>query len=324
MNSPFDIWQLTDGKPGHENQSLGLIEAIGRRLPVSQPDPALEHADDTWEHLASIRRIDLSGTKSLISRLRSAFSQTRGLPTPSLIVGAGHATHLPMIGLARRTGTPCVVLMKPSLPTGLFDLCLVPQHDLHGEMPGDHVVPTVGALNRVHVEEDVPKSGHLILLGGPSSAHGWDAALTLDAIARVTAATPHQSWALTDSRRTPEGMREEIRARFPHIELFPHEETDRAWLPARLAGAEEVWVTEDSISMIYESLSSGARVGLLPVPRKKSGRVARGIDQLIADGLATPYESWGKTGVLPPPARTLREADRCAALILERWYPQAR
>ena len=306
MNSPFDIWQLADGKPGHENQSLGLIEAIGRRLPVS------------------VHRIDLSEVKGPIARLKSGFRQTHGLGTPGLIVGAGHATHVAMIGLARRTGTPCVVLMKPSLPCGLFDLCLVPQHDLRGGIPGNNVVPTVGALNRVRQNGNPTRSGGLVLLGGPSSTHGWDSALTLDAIGRITAANPDQSWALTDSRRTPEGVRDEIRARFPHIELFPHEETDRAWLPARLAGAAEVWVTEDSISMIYESLSSGARVGLLPVPRKKSGRVSRGIDQLVEDGLATPFQSWSRTGTLPPPARTLREADRCAALILERWYPQAR
>lgn len=320
MNPPFVIWQLGDGKPGHENQSRGLIEAIARRLPHDIPPGE----DDTYHVVGSLHRIDLSGGKRLISRLRAAFTQSRDLPHPSLIVGAGHATHVPMIGLARRTGTPCVVMMKPSLPAGLFDLCLVPQHDLQKSTIADNVIPTVGALNRVHVEDDTAKSGHVILLGGPSSTHGWDSATTLQAIGEIVAASPTSRWTLTDSRRTPEGVRQEIGARFPQIEVFPHEETDREWLPARLAAASEVWVTEDSISMIYESLSSGARVGLLPVPRKKSGRVARGIDQLVEDGLATPFEHWSRTGTLPPPARTLREADRCAALILERWYPQAR
>ncbi|BCU77166.1 mitochondrial fission ELM1 family protein [Luteolibacter sp. LG18] len=305
MNSPFVIWQLGDGKPGHENQSLGLAEAIGRRIPVA------------------VHRIDLSGGERLIARLRSTFRQSREFPAPSLIVGAGHATHVPMIGLARRTGTPCVVLMKPSLPAGLFDLCLVPRHDLRG-VPGGNIVPTVGALNRVHVADGTPKSGRMILIGGPSSTHGWDTEGTLRALADIVASAPEATWTLTDSRRTPEGVRAKIRSRFPRIELFPHEETDRGWLPDRLAAAAEAWVTEDSISMIYESLTSGARVGLLPVPRQKTGRVARGIDRLVADGFATPYDTWKHDGVLPPPGQVLREADRCAGLILERWYPQAR
>ena len=33
MNRALTLWLLLDGKPGHENQSLGLAEAIGRLTP---------------------------------------------------------------------------------------------------------------------------------------------------------------------------------------------------------------------------------------------------------------------------------------------------
>jgi hypothetical protein len=74
--------------------------------------------------------------------------------------------------------------------------------------------------------------------------------------------------------------------------------------------------------MVYEALSSGARVGLLPVPRKRPDtRVLRGLADLIDQGFVTPYASWHETRNLPPPPHPLREADRCAELVLARFSP---
>lgn len=305
MTSPLVIWLVGDGKPGHENQSLGLAEAIGRRVSTS------------------LHRIELAGQPTVLRRVKKSLDLAATLPLPDLILGAGHATHLPLIGLARRTGAPCIVLMRPSLPTGLFDLCLVPDHDLTGKTKPENVIATLGALNRVHPAADQERNGRVILLGGPSSTHGWDTPAILDALGEITGT--QTGWILTDSRRTPDGVRAAIRERFPALTLFPHEETAKGWLPAQLASAEEVWVSEDSISMIYEALSSGAKVGLLPVPRLKArGRVSRGIDQLISDGYLTPWSAWRESRKLSTNAPVLREADRCAGLILERWFPQAK
>lgn len=304
MTASLVIWLVGDGKPGHENQSLGLAEAIARRVP------------------ATCHRIDLSASTTVLRRVKKSLDVAQTLPLPDLILGAGHATHLPMIGLARRTGTPCIVLMRPSLPPGLFDLCLIPDHDLAGKAKPGNAIATLGALNRVHPTAGQPRHTRLLLIGGPSSTHGWDSPGVLEAIGEIT--SDSSDWILTDSRRTPEGLREAIRQRFPAVTVFPHEETAKGWLPAQLAAAAEVWVSEDSVSMIYEALSSGARVGLLPVPRLKlHGRVARGIDLLLSKGYLTTFHDWQQTRTLTADAPVLAEADRCAGIILERWYPQA-
>jgi hypothetical protein len=102
--------------------------------------------------------------------------------------------------------------------------------------------------------------------------------------------------------------------------VFPHEETSADWLPEKLAAAAEVWVTEDSVSMIYEALSSGARVGLLAVPRNhRHSRVLRGLEQLVVDGLLTPFAAWQNSRILKVPNSILREADRCAEKIAQMW-----
>jgi mitochondrial fission protein ELM1 len=295
MNPPLSILMLGDGKPGHENQSLGLIEAIGRRVPIEV------------ERLAPRRR-----------GLAAVFAPDLPQRRPRLIIGAGHRVHLPMLALARRTGAPCVVLMKPSLPGALFDTCIIPEHDLGNRAPGPHVIASKGALNRVPPTDGIDKFGGLILLGGPSAAHGWDEEAVTSSVREIVAQGGDRPWRITDSRRTPEGALGRLTDACPALAAYPHRKTGAEWLPLRLAEAAEVWVTEDSVSMIYESLSSGARVGLLPAPVRKHGRVTRGIERLVADGWLTRFRDWDRSRALPAPPRVLREADRCAVRVLER------
>lgn len=297
VRRPLCVWLVCDGKPGHENQSLGLAEAIGRLVPC--------------EHY----RVPLAGKRGLISRIRQALAASAGLPAPDLVVGAGHATHPSLWWLARKHRVPSVVLMKPSLPLGCFDLCIAPHHDFPASSAAGNLILTRGALNRV-THHHGEKTGKLILVGGPSKTHGWDGEALLSQLA---AATDRGGWELTDSRRTPAGFLDEAKARLPGVTVFPHRDTPPDWVPQRLGAAKEVWVTEDSVSMIYEALSSGARVGLLPMPRCVGrSRVMAGIDGLVADGYLTRYEDWETSHRLAAAPKVLREADRCAEIVLAR------
>src|SRR5690606_9436172 len=95
---------------------------------------------------------------------------------PHLIVAAGHATHLPALAARRARGGRAIVLMRPTLPTPLFDLCLVPEHDLlslSGRLNRFRVVPTRGVLNPFEASADADQTTGLVLIGGPSKHHGW-------------------------------------------------------------------------------------------------------------------------------------------------------
>jgi hypothetical protein len=127
---------------------------------------------------------------------------------------------------------------------------------------------------------------------------------------------------VADSRRTPPGFLDSLAVGVPGLAVHPHGGTGPDWLARQLAAAVEVWVTEDSVSMVYEALTAGARVGVLPMPRRRvRSRVSRGLEQLVAEGYVTRYSDWCESRVLSPPPVRLAEADRCAALILSRWYP---
>ena len=291
------LWLIGDGKRGHENQSLGLAEAMQRRV------------------ACEIHQISIVGKGGFFGRIRAALAAGTKLPKPDFIIAAGHATHLPLLWLARKYSAKSIVLMRPSLPLACFDLCIAPSHDFPKKPQRKNLILTRGAINRVR-SVDSEKTGRLILIGGPSKTHGWDPAVMLDMLAKLTATG---SWQLTDSRRTPKGFLEQIKKHLPNMEIFSCQETPPDWLPSKLREADEVWVSEDSVSMIYEALSSGARVGLLPVPRLNShSRVLRGIDELTADGYLTPFSDWQKTGQMAAAPKPLQEADRCAEILLEK------
>ena len=49
--------------------------------------------------------------------------------------------------------------------------------------------------------------------------------------------------------------------------------------------AEAVWVTEDSVSMIFEALTAGCKVGVIEIERLKSDRITQLLDQLLSNDL---------------------------------------
>ena len=82
--------------------------------------------------------------------------------------------------------------------------------------------------------------------------------------------------------------------------------------------AKNIWITPDSVSMIYESLTSGASVGLFDLRKSKKNRINNSIDSLISDNIVVPFIKWEKKNKLPANNLCLDEAGRCAKIILDK------
>jgi len=297
-----EIYIISDGKPGHLNQSRGLAEAIRRRRPAT----AVRECPPLGRGAAL--RAWLSGRLPATS-----WAATLQAP-PVLLIGAGHSTHLTLLALKRIWRVPALVLMKPSLPLGCFDLCLIPEHD--APPARDNVIATRGALNRMRPGPKQPESG-IILIGGPSRHSGWDEAALLSQLEQILA-RDKRHWRMTSSRRTPASTGQRLAA-LSGVEFVAASDTGRDWLPAQLAVAETCWVTEDSVSMIYEALTAGCAVGTLAVPQSRENRLQQGVKGLADKGLVTPFAAW-RGGTLAAPAATFDEAGRCAEQVLARGW----
>jgi mitochondrial fission protein ELM1 len=301
MDARLRLWRMSDGKAGHDAQSLGLTRALGRLLPVA------------------VTELPVAGARTAAAWLAGRWpDEVRGA-RPDLIVGAGHGTHAPMLAARRARGGRIVLLMRPTLPMACFDLCLIPEHD--APPPRWNVIPTFGPLNCVEPSPRGARRGGLILIGGPSPHHGWDQAGLLAQIDAIIGAERERPWCIADSRRTPHATRAALARRGNYR---PHEETPRGWLAGEITGSDPIWVTEDSLSMVYEALTAGARVGLLRVPRTGRGRVGRAVETLTSGAWVTPFEAWHCGAAFGPPPRPLEEAGRCATLIVERWFGSRR
>jgi len=305
MNHPLKLIRvISEGRPGHENQSVGLAQALARRTG------------------AEIEIVRIPPTWNLWPRRRAAVQESGN--HPQLLIGAGHKVHLPLWFAARKFAAPAVVIMAPTWPKSLFDLCILPQHDAATVHHSPRVITTLGALNRLPEIVPIKQNKGVILVGGPSKSHGWAAAATATAIVTVVRARTDLTWTIADSRRTPAGFLEQLRAPLGAVEVVPHQQTQPDWLPNQLMAAQEVWATEDSISMIFEAVSAGARTGILPVPVIKPGAdLVCAMRELVREGYATHYDTWRTNGQQLPPPRPLNETGRCADLVLARLFPNA-
>ena len=302
-SGPVVIWQLCDGKAGHLSQSTGLINAL---LDYSQAE----------ERQVQAHRVRAPAPGVLLrAELTRRHGWMEGRPVPRVAIGAGRATHLPLLALGRR-GAKTVVLMRPSLPLSWFDFCLVPAHD--APPARDNVITTEGALNPMRPGQAHEAKQGLILLGGPSRHYYFDADAVLSCLREILAKTPQLHWSLSSSPRTPPALSRGLDALVSgSVAVRPWAGPDPDWLAAALNRSAWVWVTEDSISMIYEALTAGCRVGLLPLRRKGPSRLHRAVDKLLREGRVRSFSDWSGGSELPAPDRSLNEAARCARLLLD-------
>jgi len=294
------IWRLIDEKPGHQNQSIGLCTALERITPLQCFDITVE---GRWSHF--------------VEWLLGRFTPGKELPSPDLIIGAGHATHFGLLAARRHRGGRSVVLMKPTLPVSWFDLCIAPEHD---RVSGANVFTTQGVINAILPSQKERGEQLLILVGGISQHCQWDDDLIIEQILAISEASPQANIIVTDSRRTPVTFLEQLQNhQLNNLTITSWKQTPPDWVGQQLAESKVVWVTPDSVSMVYESITSGATVGLFDLASKGEGRVSDGIQMLLAKERITAFSRWRESGHMAEPKGTFCEADRCANWMLTEW-----
>lgn len=298
-DSPLVVWRFVDGKPGHEKQSAGLLQGI--------------------EALRSIAvyEFDMRFKAMLYRQLRACLSGGEtDLPRPDLLIGVGHHTHMPLLIARLICGGKSVVLMKPSLPQSWFDLLFIPQHDRHRRTP--NVIETRGVICPTTDAQKDPGHG-LILLGGANPHFVWSIHQIAAQISAIAEAAQDVHWQVCDSRRTPSGSGEVLPAA-ANLTYRPWRSTPPDFLEKTLARATYVWVTADSASMLYESLSARAHVGVIhlePKHPRRGNKHSRGVDLLSSQGhvrLATDGYDLGRSVDSP---RFTPENHRCAQMIVD-------
>ncbi|HCA5285540.1 TPA: mitochondrial fission ELM1 family protein [Acinetobacter nosocomialis] len=285
------IVYVSDGKAGHRSQALGLFQAMQR-----------QQANATFEEVSINDLPIISLIKALFSSKNSLLQQA-----PDFIFGVGSHTHFRVWLLGKIfKKAKTVILMKPNLPIAWFDYAVIPEHD--GILSNERVIVTRGALNPIRNENRHQAGRILIALGGSSKRHQWNHEKVLLSVQKIVECNSNSEIILTTSRRTPAGfiniLKQQSSAK--KLKICPVEQTPQGWIFEEMQKAEAVWVTEDSISMIYEALTAGCRVGVIAMDRLKQDRITNSVDILLEKKLIANVFDIN----LLPEGQVLQEADR--------------
>lgn len=314
---PLQVVSFWDGRLGHEKQTRGVLAALAKLTTI-------EEVARTVHPLTRAER-----TRSWLSFLSALVRPV--LPEPDknpadLIIGTGSATHIPMLLFKKKCARARVVTcMTPDFPLrGRMDLCFVPRHDR--QKLRDNIFETIGPPNNVAYTDTHDQHKGLILVGGVDpKSHHWDSEALVDQVKTLVKKGPDFRWTISSSPRTPPetlGKLEDLAVRIGGVEFFNSLNTPAGWIEQQYLQNFTVWVTADSVSMVYEALTAGCRVAILPVRwRRKDNKFQQSLDFLRANNYVTPYDNWLTAGHFTATGVRLDEASRCAQELLRRWWP---
>ncbi len=317
-------WVLTDGKPGMENQCLGLAEALGIAPALKRIAPRFP-----WSILPP---------HLWLSPLSAPGQEGDSLepPWPDLLIATGRQTVAPALAIRKASGgrTFCVQIQNPTTGCDRFDLLAIPAHD---RIDGPNVIATDGALHRVTPEKLAEGAGRLasrlpplprplvsVLIGG-SNAHYK----MTEAVARRIAASLRRlcddhgaGLAITASRRTGAAngtiLRDALANAIGTGNVWFWDGSGENPYFGLLGIGDILAVTADSVSMVSEACSTRKPVYVIEL-EGGSAKFARFHERLYARGITRPFDGTLETWTYEP----LEDTPRVAAEVRRRMAARA-
>jgi len=240
----LNIWLILDGKRGHEKQIEDLAFCINKKI---------------TSNIKKIKKISL--LKIIFNFLGIGVDPCRNFSRPDLIIAAGHKTHLDALQKKLKYGGKVILIMKPSIPSFLFDLTIIPFHDKI--FWGKNILKIFGSVNKIENKRKQLKNKAIIMVGGPSKNFLWNSSEIILSIKKIIEKNPKLIFTLATSRRTPENFLTDIQINYNFcnkLEIVDHRFFSPQWLETEISKYEYSWVTQDSISMMNELISAGSKV----------------------------------------------------------------
>ncbi|HUF86907.1 MAG TPA: ELM1/GtrOC1 family putative glycosyltransferase [Thermohalobaculum sp.] len=269
-------WLLTDDRPGHRTQVLGLARLLGC--------PAVE------KRLAfgPLNRLPNPLLGDTLLSLDRARSDPLSPPYPDLLIGMGRRVVPVARWIKRRSGGRCRIVLlgrKAASDPRMVDLAVACAH--FRLLPHDRMVELAVPLTQIDgAALDAARAAHgdplaalarprvLLLAGGPTAQHrlepGFAGRMASDVAG--AAAALGGALAIVTSRRTPAAAVAAMREAAPEalVHAWRADRSENPYL-AYLAAADLIVVTGESESMLAEAVAADRPVTIYPlVPRPES------------------------------------------------------
>jgi len=320
---PPACWVITDGKPGMENQCLGLAEAMG-----ITPDIKRLRLPRAWRELSL--HLGWGGGPALV---RAEIVP----PWPDLLIASGRTSVLASLHVKQASGgrTFTVQIQRPVVGINRFDRVIAPAHDA---LRGDNVISMTGALYRASpqlLQQEaakwsaqfayLPRPYVAVMIGGPNLAIsplrrlssyrlGPGAVTEIANQLRTLARTAGAGLLITASRRTGAANVARLRTILRDCAAWIwHGEGENPYYGI-LGLADNFIVTSDSVNMICEACSTGKPVQIIQLSGH-SRKFKMFHDSLAAAGCVRDFDGSLEHWHYEP----LREKQRVAMLVRQAY-----
>ncbi len=282
---------LSDGKPGHVKQSQAIAQAF-QAMDSQYGRPGMEYPLETiqvrykssWHRkifylLAFFMTPWIQGRLSLL-RPFFDFETSAALEKAKadFVISTGSSLVPVNLCLAKENRSKSVVVMRPPFPYDLcrYDLAVIPEHDL-GRVPEQSIrlllTPSApnaqGSMDTADaLTSEISGRGKIdagIFLGGPTRDYEMSGQAVKSLFEALERAENAPDYAATTSRRTPEEVCRYLKEESIHWTqcrklIVASEDTRSGVVECMIKMAKFLVVTEDSISMVSEAVSSGKSV----------------------------------------------------------------
>jgi len=143
----------------------------------------------------------------------------------------------------------------------------------------ENIIYFEGSLAKVSIK-DIDKNVGLIALGGLNKYYDFDEEDLLKQIQYILTLYPQKKWFLFISRRTPSYITEEIsklKNEFSNL-IITDKDFDEV-----IEKASIKFITQDSVNMVYEALSTKGKTYLFNMNYKKENKISRQMNLLITN-----------------------------------------
>jgi len=238
---------LSDGKPGHVNQSIAFAKHLGLDFELCE---------------VTFRHPFFKALSYLLDRCHLKafwlFEQEPFLSPFRAVVSAGSNTYYANRVLAKKLGIPSVAIMLPRGYCLDFDLIVAQNHDKPPQRSNIIQVPInlswLEPQGLVKPEDD--KRYISLVVGGDGTQGKLDAVLLQRQVNNIFSLFPDHGIWLTTSRRTSAGIEAMLR-KYSFDRAFFYSDEPINPIPDFLKHSEYVFITADSSSMISEAVSFG-------------------------------------------------------------------
>lgn len=292
---------LSDGRPGHFNQTLGIAERLKQvEVKIIEVHYKRKFFDLLLRLSGFIYRF-VPFSKPFIEFLFKISLENKTFEeiistNPDIVMSAGSSVATINAMLGKLKDAKSIVCMTPSfIGTAPFDLAVVPEHDLLPDK--ENIIKTIGAPNRINkafIEKEIEKWNDMldidllslnrplvsIFLGGSDQYHTMNMKIVATLLKEIENFVLKKNGQLliTTSLRTPGEVENKLKNRFPNNIcplLIIADEWDDNPVPMMIGISDIIIVTEDSVSMISEAVSGNNKVVVVGLAKNKSKRKPR-------------------------------------------------